>query len=145
MFEADTQVWRRARFVKFRGLDFQRDAHLCHGMVRYFAGEKAELDLSAIVADDFIHRLMHASLYRLGIAIDFTIDAIHEAFRAKSTALTVEHFARAFGKTGADDDNNVFIVPGDFLSVDVSKFFTNGHNEKATEVTAQIRLAPRKK
>ena len=145
MFEGDIQVWRRARFIKFRQLDFQRDADLCHAMVRYFAGEKAALDLSTIVTDEFIHRLMHASLYRLGIAIDFTIDAIHEAFRANSPALTVGHFARSFGRTGADDENNVFIVPGDFLSVDVSKFFTNGLNEEAAEAGSQVQPVSRKR
>jgi len=133
LFEADIQVWRRARFVKFRQLEFQRDSDLCHAMVRYFAGEKAALDLSTIADDEFIHRLMHASLYRLGIAIDFTIDAIHEAFRADSKALTVEHFARSFCKKGVDVENNVFLVPGDFLSVDVSRFFTIGLAEEATE------------
>lgn len=145
IFEADVQVWRRARFVKFGQLEFSRDADLCRSMMRFFAAEKAGLDPSAVLTDEVIHRLIHGSPYRLGIAIDFTIDAIQEALRAGSPLLTISHFALAFSRTGANDDNNVFLVSGDFLSVNVSKFFTNGHDEEVSEAQAATKPVSRKK
>jgi hypothetical protein len=145
LFESDIQVWRRARFIKFGQLEFDRDAQACLAMVRFFAGDRAGLDVSTVATDEFIHRLIHGSLYRLGIAIDLTIDAIHEALRADSPALSQQHFAKAFSKTGADDEDNVFIVPGDFHSVQVAQFFTNNLNESLRETTVPARSPKRRK
>jgi len=145
MLETDIQVWRRARIIKFGQLVFERDVLLCRGMVNYFAGEKAGLDTSAVIDDEFIHRLVHGCLRRLGIAIDLTIDAIHEALRARSPALMPIHFARSFAKAGADDENNVFLVPGDFSSVQVAQFFTMGLNEPVAESMVPVGSGARKK
>lgn len=145
IFEADVQVWRRARFVTFGLLEFTRDVDLCRNMIRFFAADKAALDPSAAMTDELIHRLMHGSLYRLGIAIDCTIDAIQEALRVGSPTLMPSHFAQAFRRTGADDDNNVFLVPGDFTSVNVAKFFTNGHHQEAKEAATAVKPGSRKK
>src|SRR5690606_6946068 len=73
VIEGDTQTWRRKSYVFFQELNFSAHTEKCRTMVKFFAGEKAGLEWKAFTTDENIHRLMHASLFRLGIAIDVVI------------------------------------------------------------------------
>lgn len=78
-------------------------------LVKLYGAEKAALSIDGLTEDEFLARLLHAAVYRLGIAIELVQDAIRHALRLGSGALTVEHFAAAFAaRTGSTPDRNVF-------------------------------------
>ncbi len=107
--DGDQQVWRRTRFVVFEDLDLAKDAPLIRHLLRSFGGERAALSIEALEDDEFIARLLHASIYRLGIAIEFVQDAIWNALLQESRSLAIEHFAAAFAaRTGCLPADNVF-------------------------------------
>lgn len=107
--DGDQQVWRRTRFVVFEDLDLAKDAPLIRHLLRSFGGEKAALSIDALENDEFIARLLHASIYRLGIAIEFVQDAIWNALLQDSRSLGMEHFAAAFAaRSGCLPADNVF-------------------------------------
>jgi hypothetical protein len=123
--EGDTQLWRRKQYVLFHDLDFARDAALCKAMVVFFANRKAGLEHSDFGIDENIHRLMHASLFRLGIAIDIVVKAIRVALKSGATELRIEHFASAYKTfSGCTDSLNPFLATTDFLAIDVDKYVT---------------------
>ena len=124
-FEGDTQLWRRKSYILFHEMVFERDAGLCLEMIKFFATEKANLTCGAFETDENVHRLMHASLNRLGIAIDIVIKAIRVALKAGATSLEPAHFAAAYKVfTGCLDGANPFLVPGDFTEIEVDKYVT---------------------
>lgn len=123
--EGDTQTWRRKSYVFFPDLDFSRHAGKCRTMVHFFAKERASLDCEAFTTDDNIHRLMHASLYRLGIAIDLVIKAIRVALKAGSSELTADHFAKAYRAfAGCPDNESPFLVPKGYTDLKVDQHLT---------------------
>ena len=138
MIEGDIQLWRRKSYVLFEELIFERDADLCIGVIEFFASKKAKLTYEELKAPDSVHRLMHASLFRLGVAIDVVIKAIRVALKAGSTALKVEHFALAYHSfTGCQASANPFLVPGDFTQVEVDKYVTRLLEDSKSKAGAQ--------
>lgn len=125
VLEGDTQTWRRASHVSFQMLNFSAHTEKCRTMVQFFAGEKAGLECKAFTTDENIHRLMHASLFRLGIAIDVVIKSIRVALQAEDKALKLEHFAKAY-KTfaGCADAENPFAVTKGYLAIEVGQYLT---------------------
>jgi hypothetical protein len=125
VIEGDTQLWRRKVYVLFHEMNFERDAGLCLQMIRFFAIEKANLTCESFEVKENVHRLIHASLNRLGIAIDIVVKAIRTALRAGSRSLELAHFAAAYKVfTGCEDRANPFVVPSDFTQVEVDKYVT---------------------
>lgn len=125
VFEGDTQLWRRKSYVLFEELTFERDAGLCLAMLEFFASARANLHLEEMAIPENIHRLMHAALFRLGIAIDIVVKAIRVALKAGSAELKLEHFATAYRAfAGCPDKANPFRVSGDFTQVEVDKYLT---------------------
>lgn len=109
MLSGDEQVWRRTRHVVFEDLTLERDAPLVRHLVKLYGAEKAALSIDGLTDDEFLARLLHAAVYRLGIAIELVQDAIRHALRLGSGALAVEHFAAAFAaRTGCIPERNVF-------------------------------------
>ncbi len=107
--DGDQQVWRRTRFVVFEDLDLAKDAPLIRHLLGSFGSEKAALSVASLENDEFIARLLHASINRLGIAIEFVQDAIWNALLQESRSLSMEHFAAAFAaRTGCLPADNVF-------------------------------------
>jgi hypothetical protein len=134
--EGDTQLWRRKSYVLFHEMTFEKDAALCRSMVNFFATDKAKLTCDAFKADESVHRLMHASLFRLGIAIDVVVKAIRVALKAGSKSLEVSHFAAAYrGFTGCTDDANPFLAGTDFTQIEVDRFVTRLLESKPKEPT----------
>lgn len=140
VFEGDTQLWRRKSYVLFEELTFERDAGLCLGMVEFFASKRAGLSLDEMTISENVHRLMHAALFRLGIAIDIVVKAIRVALKAGTGELKVEHFGTAYRAfAGCPDTANPFLAPGDFTQIEVDKYLTrllehqkSGSGAKAT-------------
>lgn len=122
--EGDTQLWRRKVYVLFHELTFQNDAAMCRGMVNFFAKDKAKLDCDAFQIDENLHRLMHASLFRLGIAIDVVVKAIRVALKDGHASLELAHFATAYRVfTGCTDNANPFVA-ANFREIEVDKYVT---------------------
>jgi len=141
-FEGDTQLWRRKIYVLFHDMIFERDVGLCREMVKFFATDKAELTCKAFDDDDTVHRLMHASLNRLGIAIDIVVKAIRAALKAGSSALESVHFAKSYKVfTGCPDSMNPFLVSGDYTAIEVDKYVTRLIEDEKTKGTAKAKGA----
>jgi hypothetical protein len=125
VIEGDTQLWRRKSYVLFRELEFPRDTGNCLGMIKFFATDKAGLSCASFEKAENLHRLMHASLFRLGIAIDIVVKAIRVALKAGSPSLELAHFASGYRVfTGCPEASNPFVALGDFTQIEVDKYVT---------------------
>lgn len=125
VLEGDTQTWRRTSHVFFQELNFGAHAGKCRAMIEFFAGEKAGLACKSFSTDENIHRLMHASLFRLGIAIDIVVKSIRVALQADDTELKLEHFAKAYKAfAGCADAENPFAVKDGFSEIKVGQYLT---------------------
>jgi hypothetical protein len=125
VLEGDLQTWRRKSHVFFQKLDFSAHAGKCRTMVEFFAGEKAGLECKAFTTDENIHRLMHASLFRLGVAIDIVVKSIRVALQAEDSELKLNHFAKAYRTlAGCADTENPFLSEQDFTKIEVGKYLT---------------------
>ena len=141
-FEGDTQLWRRKIYVLFNEMSFERDADLCREMVRFFAADKAKLTCEAFEDYGNVHRLMHASLNRLGIAIDIVVKAIRAALKAGASALEPVHFAKSYKVfTGCPDSMNPFLASGDFTAIEVDKYVTRFLEDEKSKGTAKAKGA----
>lgn len=137
VFEGDTQLWRRKGYVLFHEMTFEKDAALCKAMIRFFATDKAKLTCEAFDLDENVHRLMHAALFRLGIAIDIVVKAARVALKAESSSLQVSHFATAYRSfTGCTDDANPFLAGADFTTIEVDRYVTRLLESKAKGAVA---------
>lgn len=109
MLSGDEQVWRRTRHVTFDDLSLERDGPLVRRLVAFYGAEKAALKVENVAEDEFVARLLHATIYRFGIVIELVQDAVQRALLLGSESLGVEHFAAAFAaRTGCLPDRNVF-------------------------------------
>ena len=116
---ADEQVRRRTRYVPFGSLSLQRDARRVRGMIEEFGSGKAGLAVKEVADDEFVARLLHASIGRLGIVVEFIQDAIREALLAGADALVREHFAEAYeARSGCRPSENVFTTTDDWSLID---------------------------
>jgi len=119
VLSGDEQVWRRTRHVVFEDLTLERDAGLMRRLVAVFAVEKAGLEIGNLATDELIARLLHASIFRFGIAIELIQDAVSHALLHGSDALGVAHFAAALAaRTGCPPDRNIFLVVQDWHLID---------------------------
>jgi hypothetical protein len=118
--EGDTQIRRRCRFVRFEDIGLERDVKLVRRVISYYGNEKADLSVDCLATDEFISRLLHASLGQFGILVELIQDAIKRALTSPSTALRPDHFADAYAaRTGCNGDQNVFTVTTDWTLIDV--------------------------
>lgn len=124
LVEGDGQVYRRKQVLQFPLLDADSDQMTIETAVKLFAEKHGNLNLDGLLTEGFIKRLIHASMGRLGIAIDLTRWAVLQAYKANSGRLESSHYARAFKRwTGCDDEENVF-VSRCYDQVNVGKFLT---------------------
>lgn len=127
MVEGDVQVWRRVEYLRFHTMSFPQDVDFCRRIVTFFALKKAGLEINDVTTDDGLHRLMHASLFRPGIAISILMRAIRAALKARCKELLPSHMAVGFAKlSGCDHDAlNPFLAADDYLSINVAQYFTD--------------------
>lgn len=119
MLSGDEQVWRRTRHVVFEDLTLERDAGLVRRLIAVYAVEKAGLEVGDLSTDEFIARLLHAAIFRFGIAIELIQDAARHALLLESRVLTLEHFAAAFAaRTGCVPGSNIFTAAQDWHLID---------------------------
>lgn len=124
LLEGDGQVYRRKQVVRFPLLTGDADLVTVKKLIELFAQNHGKLAIDGLTNDGFLKRLTHASMRRLGVAIDLTRWSVREAHAAKEKTLSVVHYARAFKSwTGCDDTDNVFLCP-DYDKVNVGKFLT---------------------
>lgn len=68
---------------------------------------------------DAVDRLIHASANRFGMSIENIVNAIEEALREGSEALTLAHFARSWGATAAVGAKDNPFVSNEWASIRV--------------------------
>ncbi|ODT67017.1 MAG: hypothetical protein ABS75_25910 [Pelagibacterium sp. SCN 63-23] len=138
LVEGDGQVYRRKQVVRFPLLNGDADAETVRRTVTMFGEKHGKRSIDNLITDGFLKRLTHASMSRLGIAIDLTRWAVQEAYSAGDANLTAGHYARAFKRwTGCADVDNVFVVP-DYDKVAVGKFLTREFVEDLEASTTVI-------
>lgn len=104
----DPQVNRRFTKIRPRDLAIGPDNADLEELIRAYC-DKAALGFSA--KDDVAGRLIRASRHRFGRAVETTINAIERALTDGDTALSITHFAEAWGmQEGCDWQENVFVA-----------------------------------
>lgn len=112
----DAQVWWRCRVARFQNLTFPDDVEFARYIVREIAHKKGGLDLSALQADEFYARFIHAVRGALGRMAELTVDIAVDVLCSKTEEdgtkkLTVADFAETYRSlAGCDDSENVFLA-----------------------------------
>ncbi len=118
MTNFDPQVSRR--FTKIVPLDLQQgvDNDNLAGLIEAYC---SEVDIQPRLPADLTARLMVASRYRFGRAVETIINAIECALWAEARTLGRVHFSEAWAmQEGCEPDANVFEA-GDWLSIPLDK------------------------
>lgn len=106
----DDQTFRRFRKIHLGPISAAADGDRMTNIVYGYA-ELAEISPPPLDRD-LIARLIHAARSQFGVAIEITIDAIEKALSARSTELSISHFAAAYAlREGCEIKDNVFIAP----------------------------------
>ncbi|MEJ6404803.1 hypothetical protein [Yoonia sp. 2307UL14-13] len=93
----EEQLGNLVKTVTFPKIDPQQASDLFEMNSICFAyAEKAGLDISTLSSADFHQRLAFACSYRWGLVIELVIRTAVVAKKAKSAAITAEHFCQAF-------------------------------------------------
>lgn len=114
----DPQVSRR--FTKIVPPDLQHgyDDENLHGLIAAYCGQ---VNIQPRVPEDLTARLITASRFRFGRAIETTVNAIECALEAQSKTLDREHFAEAWAmQEGCAPDANIFEAD-DWLSIPIDQ------------------------
>lgn len=108
--QGDHSMFRRIHQVKFEPLRFDMHAETIKKTVRKIADLCPGITCKRLLTDEFVNRLLHASLHQFGIVVEFTQDAIWECLNSGHPTLTVDHFAEVYtSRTGETrEDENVF-------------------------------------
>ncbi|MGO4285186.1 ATP-binding protein [Bosea sp. TAB14] len=105
------EIRRRGQFVSVPLLQLPRDLDMIEGLILGLA-EVANVEISNAQPTEIAPRLIHAALYRLGVAIELIHEAIEHAL-AEKKPLGTEQFATAFtDRTGCASPMNPFIASG---------------------------------
>ena len=109
----DSQLRNRCRIVRFepmtRGADTKRLKRAVEGVITVHAEMQAA---DAVLTDEFLHRLMHATGGAFGTSIQITREAIFIALRAGREQVLPEDFILFYGRaSGCRPDENVFTAP----------------------------------
>ena len=121
LLDVDAQMFRRRRVVQFDAVTIEKDGEILkkifHGTIRGRAG----LNIDETFPDSFYARLLHASHYQFGTAVEFVQDAILEAFEAGDEAVGLRHFRDVYkARSGCQPDMNVFTAP-EYHAINVAK------------------------
>lgn len=81
--------------LHFDLIDFKRDLGELNSMAFCYA-DKAKIDFSPMVDEEFYLRLSHAAGYRWGIVIELLIAALTACLVEKAEELSIKHFELAF-------------------------------------------------
>lgn len=119
--QKDKSLRRRISPIRFSSLSYPKHASGVRKAIAELLSPCPEVAYAATLTDDFMHRLMHASLHQFGILVEFVQDALEMCLKSGSTALEPKHFVRAYtARTGEEaQELNVFTAR-DFERVDVA-------------------------
>lgn len=106
----DRQLKNRCRIVRFeplkRGQDTKRLKRAVEGVITVHAEMQAA---DAVLTDEFIHRVLHATCGAFGTAIQFTREAIFIALRAGREQVLPDDFGLFYQRaSGCKADENIF-------------------------------------
>jgi AAA domain len=139
----DPQVWRRTRHVAFRDLELPADGKLMVELIEIYGIDKGGRTVTTLRDTEFLSRLRHAAAGRLGIIVELIQDAVREALSMKEGALTMNHFAAVYAaRTGAERDENVFVVDTDWDLIDTAQIWDTkipGVPEKPKKLNTKVR------
>lgn len=116
-FAADPSMRRRVRVAELGSLSFPDDADAVRKIVGEFLDLCPGLTAETLLADtppgdEFVARLIHASMNQFGILAEFVQDGIREALEFGDGELDAGHFADVYAaRTGSPDEANVFLAP----------------------------------
>jgi hypothetical protein len=127
IIEMDPQVRRRLRPIELPPIELPADEEFLTFVIGQLA-EVARLSIHKNVCAGRHDRLAHAATYQRGIAIEIVQDAIERALKAKSRALTMDHFVSAHAvRTGSGPAANPFVV-ADWKSVRCDRILRKNDN-----------------
>jgi hypothetical protein len=106
----DGQTFRRFRKIHLGPISAAADGDRMGDIV---SGYAKLAKISPPPSDgDLVARLIHAARSQFGVAIEIAIDAIEQALSARSTQLSISHFAAAYAlREGCEIKDNVFLAP----------------------------------
>ncbi|MFU0504598.1 ATP-binding protein [Pseudaminobacter sp. NGMCC 1.201702] len=109
----DASMKRRVRVLPFETLTFPEHATDVLQMMRDIVALCPSVGCSELQSVAFAHRLLHASTYQFGIALEYVQDAIAECLMVEGGGeLGIGHFADVYAiRTGVrNDDLNPFLA-----------------------------------
>lgn len=116
----DNSMVRRVRIVEFEPLRFPDHIDTAREVMRSIVDLCPSLRYSQVQTDEFLHRLLHASMYQFGILVEYVQDAIGECLSAGESELVIGHFADVYTlRTGETDDTQNVFLARDWLSISV--------------------------
>ena len=95
---------RRVRTVELRSLSFPQDVDAVKKIASEFLGLRPQVTAEGLMTDEFVARLLHASLNQFGILVEFVQDGIREALECGDAKLEIGHFADAYAARTACPD-----------------------------------------
>jgi len=137
----DRQLGRRLSVYELHSIAAATHGEDIAELVADYA-EKAGLRTSFVDRDALAARLIHAAANQFGATLELTFRAIRESFKEDAQALTVEHFARAYGKwTNCPSVMNPFVVD-DWRTLDTKKLLQQHKPEQPEAGEDQPRKKP---
>jgi hypothetical protein len=142
----DPSMRRRLSCVTVPDLLFPHDIENIRQVVRDFAGICPGIDAGAVLDDEFIGRLMHAALHRLGILIEYVQDALKMTLADGRPALDIADFGDVYAfRNGVDDDALNPFMAKDWFEIDVSKALYKDDVDEAGNPLGKRRLKAAKR
>ncbi len=123
--EVDVQVTRRYRFLSLTQLSLSKERDEIFSILLR-AADLAKIPTDIDKSSDFIERLHHAALRRLGIIIEFVNEAAIAAVGSNSGTLTISNFAEVYAaRSGSSPLANPFLVR-DWHEIDCRRVLSDG-------------------
>jgi hypothetical protein len=98
-----------AQILLVRPIAFPADVSTLRRLVGEIVRNHAELEADpSIDADEFLHRLCHASGGAFGLAVCLTRDAVAQTLRQNEPSVTAQHFAAAYADVAPTKAPNLF-------------------------------------
>lgn len=118
--QSDASMRRRIRVVRFDDLVFPGSVKKVRQFIVEIAAPCRDILDEAMLSDEFVHRLMHAAMYQLGLLAEYVQDAIIECIEAGDQRLDIGHFADVYVlRTGEREDSLNPFLANDWTSITV--------------------------
>lgn len=139
----DPSMRRRIRTVVLGPMTFPEDVEAVRHVINEITERCPGMDIGKVTIDEFVGRLLKATLNRFGVVVEYIQDAVKLALSDNRMVLEPEDFADVYAaRTGVtDNDQNPFLIER-WHEVDVARAM---YEEKVEAGMAKQRLkrAPR--